>query len=412
MKYRFILLFLLISISPLYAYIDPSTGSLIFSTIIGLTAAVVFSVKGFFYTLLAKLSGRAVSGSNDFSGKLVIFSEGKNYWQVFKPVIDELVKRNKEFVYITAGKDDPCLDIESNLIDKHSFSSINHALVFLNTMKADVCVMTTPQLNILTLKRSKYVRHYCHLFHAPSDIHTYKKFSLDYYDSALCVNDFHLKSINQLDIDRNSRKKQIFKTGCTYYDLKEISYNSDADSILVAPAWGDRSYLSVCGEEIIDNLLENNYKVIFRPHPQAWTSEKELTERIVFKYSSNNLFSIDKSPDNSESLSKAKVLICDISGIIYDFAFLKRRPVITVDIDWNKGGYEDSDIEHRDSAYELLEDTGKLITSEEAENISDIIEEVGEFEISDDIINKHIYNFRCAGKTAAEQIMSLCGSGE
>ncbi len=47
----FILLILTIPVLPIFAYLDPGTGSMIVSAIIGALATVIFVFKGWFYKI-------------------------------------------------------------------------------------------------------------------------------------------------------------------------------------------------------------------------------------------------------------------------------------------------------------------------------------------------------------------------
>lgn len=47
----FIILFMIVTISPTFAYLDPGTGSMIVSAIIGVAATLAFVFKGFFFKL-------------------------------------------------------------------------------------------------------------------------------------------------------------------------------------------------------------------------------------------------------------------------------------------------------------------------------------------------------------------------
>ena len=47
----FIILFMMVTVLPAFAYLDPGTGSMIVSAIIGVIATLAFVFKGFFYIL-------------------------------------------------------------------------------------------------------------------------------------------------------------------------------------------------------------------------------------------------------------------------------------------------------------------------------------------------------------------------
>ena len=199
------------------------------------------------------------------------------------------------------------------------------------------------------------------------------------------------------------------KTGCTYYDIsKSKNLNLNNDYILIAPTWGDRSFFKKSGEILIQALLANGHKIIYRPHPQSWISDNEIIDQIKLKFGDNKFFSIDKIIDNSNSLSKSKALITDVSsGIIYDVAFLYKIPVIAINFKWDDGGYESSSLDVPASTNYLLEDYGKLIMKDELQHINKHIEEVLNVEITQDIVDKHIFNFKNSSKLASEQIISI-----
>lgn len=389
-------------------YIDPGTGTLLISLLIGFVLTIIFSLRNYFYKAISFFAGKEYKGTNDFSDELVFFSEGKNYWNVFKPVLDELERQNKKFVYLTADKEDPGLDINPEICISLYLGNMNQSFFILNKLKAKMCVTTTPQLGILDWKYSGSVKHYCYLSHAPMDVHANKKFSFDYYDSVLCGNDYHITNLRQLERDRKSKEKVLMKTGCTYYDLMTENNVGQKEYILIAPTWGNRSFFSSNGELLIEELLKGGHKVLYRPHPQSWTSEKELLDSIISKFEKNELFEIDKRVDNSYALSNAKLMITDTtSGIIYDVAFLHKIPIIAVDYKWDDGGYESSNIEKPASTKYLLEDVGRTISEEEIADVNSIIKKVSEVKITKEIIDKHIFNFQKAGKVAAEQILSI-----
>lgn len=106
-------------------------------------------------------------------------------------------------------------------------------------------VLTTPGLDVLEIKRSMNVKHYCHLSHATSSIAGYKAFSLDYYDSVIVGGESDINSIRHLEEFRNTKKKDIEIIGNTYLDVlrKRISslcsennyFNNDKQTILISP---------------------------------------------------------------------------------------------------------------------------------------------------------------------------------
>ncbi|GAB5552438.1 MAG: CDP-glycerol glycerophosphotransferase family protein [Saprospiraceae bacterium] len=389
-------------------YIDPGTGSLLISALISLILSILYSLRTLFYKASNFFFGIGGNTVYDFSGQLVFFSEGKAYWRVYEPVLAELIKRKQKVVYLSADKEDKGLSIASEYVESHYLGKIRQAIFILNQLKAKMCVMTTPQLDVIALKRSKHIQHYCHIIHSPTDIHAYKKFAFDYFDSVLCSSQAQIENLKFLEDSRNSRPKQLLQTGCTYYDVFLSDNESSGDSILIAPTWGDRTFFKSCGKAIISNLLEADHKVIFRPHPQSWISDKELLDDIITSFGSHANLTIDKETAGEKAISKSKLLICDItSGMLFDMAFVYKKSVVAIAFDWKDGGYESRSLVNPTAAVDLLEDVGHLVHAEEVENISAIVEESLSKVVSQEIIDKHIFNFQQAGKVAAEQIISI-----
>tara|TARA_B110000211_G_scaffold205067_1_gene239083 strand:+ start:387 stop:704 length:318 start_codon:yes stop_codon:yes gene_type:complete len=105
----------------------------------------------------------------------VFFNEGQRYWNVFGPVLKELIHKKQSFVYLSADKNNEGLKLNNEFCEAYYLGEINQSVFLLNQLKAKICVMTTPQIGILNLRRSKHVKHYCNLLHSPVNIHFYKK---------------------------------------------------------------------------------------------------------------------------------------------------------------------------------------------------------------------------------------------
>ncbi len=94
-------LLLTIFSGPAFAYLDPGTGSLLVSALVGLLATLLFFIKGLFYKIRRSILGfLGRAAEDDRVGQAIVFySEGRHYWSTFRPVIDELVNRNVRFEF-------------------------------------------------------------------------------------------------------------------------------------------------------------------------------------------------------------------------------------------------------------------------------------------------------------------------
>ena len=108
---------------------------------------------------------------------------------MFEPVISALNKRNINCAYYTSSSNDPALKSNyENLCVKFIGNEVS-SITLLNNMSIDIIIMTTPQLDVLQLKRSKRVKHYVHLMHSPIDALFYNKFAFDYFDAVTNFNE-------------------------------------------------------------------------------------------------------------------------------------------------------------------------------------------------------------------------------
>ena len=90
-------------------YIDPGTGSMLFSIVIGIATTLLFFAQKIFVKLKFFLSGGKAEKISSTKMPYVIFSDHKRYWNVFKPICDEFENRGVDIVYWTASPDDPAL---------------------------------------------------------------------------------------------------------------------------------------------------------------------------------------------------------------------------------------------------------------------------------------------------------------
>ena len=312
-------------------YIDPGTGSMLFTILIGVISAAVYGAKNLFIKLRFSLSGGKVKDTKTNNTPLVLFSEGRRYATVFEPICAELEKRQIPAVYMTADPNDPILtDKEYKTLKTQFIGEGNRAFAKLNMLKADIVLATTPGLDVYQWKRSRDVKYYVHIFHACSDVTLYKMFGIDYYDALLLSGDYQIDQIRKLEALRNLPAKDLQIVGQPYMDvllerkLKETKEGGSNKTVLIAPSWGESSVLKKY-DGIIDKIKETGYDVIVRPHPQSYVSELDFITKLQDKYPD---IEFNRDADNFDVLSKNDILISDFSGVMFDFALVFDKPVI------------------------------------------------------------------------------------
>lgn len=326
-------------------YIDPGTGSMLFTILIGVLGAAFYSIRMFWIKLRFKLGGGKVEV--DMNGiPFVIFSDDKRYWSIFEPICREMDKRGKDVVYMTASEDDPALENTFEHIKAEYIGSENKAFAKLNFLKATMVLSTTPGIDVYQWKRSKEVKYYVHIPHAASEITLYRMFGIDYYDAILLSGQYQADDIRNLEKLRNLPEKELVKVGIPYMDKmiarlkKEGPAPQHERTVLLAPSWGQSAIFSVYGGKILDVLLKTGYHIIVRPHPQSFKSEKELLDKLMKEYPDSQQLEWNRDTDNFEVLRRSDILISDFSGVIFDFALVYDKPVIYTDPKFDTSLYD------------------------------------------------------------------------
>ncbi len=399
-------------------YLDPGTGSLLLYAIVGITTTVLFALRGFWYSLRSKVF-MGKKGAVKELPDLVFQSEGGKYWQVFQPVLKALDKYDVKYGFVTSDKNDPVFTSDLKNVVAVCPGKELMTLSYMNRIKARVVVSTTPQLDVYMLKRSKHVGRYVHLFHAPADIGMYEMYAFDNYDTLLCTGPYQKDAIRSIEKNRHEKAKELLDTGCTYYDymleeLKKLPQKQDEGlTVLYAPAWGERSSVVKYGTAVIDRLVDAGIRVIFRPHPQMYVSDKETIAAVEAKIKGSSLIELDRNRTAAASMARSHAMVTDISGVIFDYAFLFEKPIFLVNAEYNLGGYDVIDIDggrvwDLDKSREIT----RIIKPEEIQDLAGIVKsEIGNADIYRDKIrkikNEEIYNFGRAGEAAAKQLVEM-----
>ena len=364
--------FLLIVIpAPVFSYIDPATGSMLFSALVGILATVYFLSRQLIMKIRLFTPG---SVRQRDTHSLVLYNEGPQYWGVFKPLLEELARRQEPCTYLCASPEDPGLSFESEFIKARYIGQGNRAYFQLNMLEADLMVATTPGLDVLQFKRSRRVKHYCHILHHLNNTATYRLFGIDYYDSVLLNGPHQPGIIRELERHRKTPVKDLRIIGSTYLDslmekkrsLSPVEH--DGFTVLVSPSWGPNSLLSRYGTKLLDPLAQSGLNVILRPHPQSSLSEKKLLDRLQEELSVYKNISWDFDKENIYAMQKADVMISDFSSIMFDFIFLFSRPVAVFNFELDPRGFDLSDI-IEENPYYMVKDSGAILHFD-AENLN------------------------------------------
>lgn len=380
---RVVLVFLC-CVQSLFGYLDPSTGSLLLSSVVAVFVSAVFMLKSAFYKvygLISHLYGGGGLKANKNHG-LVFYSEGRQYYDVFAPILETLDSWDYPYIFLTSDSADPALTHHKQ---SKFIGTGNRAYAYLNGLSADVVVMTTPGLDVLQIKRARGVGHYCHIVHSLASPN-YRVFGLDYYDSVLVNSVMQEEFIRRVERAHGVKRKEIFITGSTYCDAlcarkerivaqegQEIFASREGRKVvLLSPSWGKEGLLSKFGMRLIEAVLSAGHLLIIRPHPQSLISESLLIEDLRARTEGMEAVRWDIGTPNVHAMSQSDVMISDFSGIIFDYLCLYEKPVLIIDFDFDHAGYDSADIGEL-WEFGIFGEIGKRVREEDFGRLGEII---------------------------------------
>ena len=366
---------------PHFAYIDPGTGSMLFTILISVVGAAFYALRTFIIKLRFSLSGGRDKKLSMEKIPYVIFSDSKRYWNIFGPICREFDRRGQKLVYMTASEDDPALTEKFEHVECKFIGEGNKAFTKLNFLNAGVLLSTTPGIDVYQWKRSKDVQWYAHVLHAANDATSYRMFGIDYYDSILVSGEYQKEQVRKLEELRNLPEKEVEVVGLTYFDemkkrleAEGKKENGDEKVVLLAPSWGGNSILNKYGERMIDALLATGYHVIIRPHPQSYTSEKDMLDALMAKYPESEQLEWNRDNDNFDVLNRSDILISDFSGVMFDFSLVFDKPIIYADTSFDKGIYDACWLDEEMWTFDILPEIGAQLTEDKIDDIKSVID--------------------------------------
>ena len=362
-------------------YIDPGTGSMLFTVFIGIISAAVYVARA----VIIKIKNSVGAGKKIQADKnkipIVIFSDHKRYFTTFKPICDELDKKGIRTVYMTMSSDDPALETHYENITAEFIGSGNDAFARMNLLNARIVLSTTPSIDVFQWKRSKDVDWYVHVLHSAGDVTMYRLFGIDYYDAILTSGKFQEDEVRALEKMRNLPAKELYRAGIPYMDemLKRAKTyerkQGDVPTVLLAPTWGEYGLLNRYGEELIRSLTGTGYNIVIRPHPQSFTADKDIIDGLMSKFPESDKLHWNRDNDNFEALADSDIMISDFSAVNFDYAFVFDKPLIYSNTGFTKNLYDAWRFEEDPWNVATPRRIGIELTKENIPNLKQIIDD-------------------------------------
>jgi hypothetical protein len=197
----------------------------------------------------------------------------------------------------------------------------------------------------------------------------YDKKAFRGYNFFFCAGQHHMAEAVALDREAGRLIRLVAPIGYGKMDLLRSEYakfqKSEKDQqnslplISVAPSWGQSNIVEGIGRNLVAGLLKKGYRVTLRPHPMQ--ARSKIVRFIAQDHKDNPNFTIEDVAKTQESLFTATLMISDYSGVALEYAFLRERPVLFLDVpkkvgnpNWELLGLEPIELALRTEIGELL----------------------------------------------------------
>ena len=284
---------------------------------------------------------RRIFSGPEASKRIVFYSEGASYWSYFSAIIERLIDdHGHEVTYLTSGLTDPALgDKRANFHSYYIGGGFMRSLVLM-LLRAEIMVMTTPDLGKAYFRKSRYPVHYAYVPHNMTSTHmVFRERAFNEFDTIFCVGPHQLAEHREAERIYGLAPRNLVAAGYTKLDdmAGEAAKAAPAKTegggyrVVIAPTWGEDSLFSGGCDDLIEGLLDAGFELILRPHRDTEANERDMLDRIDAKFAGRPNFLWARDMKSDDSYFGAHALITDWSGSAFSFAFGACRPVLFID---------------------------------------------------------------------------------
>lgn len=196
-------------------------------------------------------------------------------------------------------------------------------------------------------------KHFVHMPHSIVSLQMiYSADAFDGYDVLFAAGPHHVAEWDAIQ----KVKKPVHAVGYGKLDvlhekmLQHPRSKNAKPKLLIAPSWGQDNLLDCCGVALAKACVEAGYDVTVRPHPLFFLDKVPVLDALK----SISGITIESPFEGDDAIFDADVLVGDYSGIGFEFAALRRKPVVSVEVGlkivnthWQRYGLQPIEIDHR-----------------------------------------------------------------
>ena len=269
---------------------------------------------------------------------IVFFSEGKNYRNYLLSVIESVALEKKfKVVYVTSDENDSVKFVSD--VDIFFVGTGLFRLLFFTLIKCDFFITSLSNLNN-NIKVSKRCKNLIYIPHSLCSTHkVYEKKAFEHYDIFFSTGNYQKSELEKAENIYGFKKKKIFNVGYPYLErlekpkeINKANENSKKNSVIFAPSWqrNTENLFDDYGYQVIQKLLEKNYLVTLRVHPETLKRSKKTIKFIMTKFGANKNFTINTDLQNLKCFEQSEILISDNGGVALEFVYFYKKPVLFI----------------------------------------------------------------------------------
>ena len=359
--------------------------------------------------------------------QLVFYSEASGFYKYFQHFIEYILNHSDIIIhYVTSDINDRVFNINHPRFVPY-YCGYNGLITLMMKMDAGIVVLTTPDLDQYQYKRSivKKDVEYIYMAHGIGGNNmVLRKGALDHFDTIFCYDKIYNEEIRAAERVYGLPKKNLINTGFGMLVTMIKDYNAlekaenPKPQILIAPSWQKDNIFEFCLDDILNGLMNYNYKIILRPHPEFAKRFPGKMKLIFDKYGYRigEDFEIQMDFSSNSTVYMSDLVITDWSAIALEFSFTTKKPSLYINtpmkvmnLDWREIGVLPMEFLVRNKV-------GVAVDVDKLDGINDIAlgllnngdaykEEIENF------IREYMYDFEQSAKIGGEYLINRCKRG-
>ena len=258
------------------------------------------------------------------------------------------------------------------------------------------------------------VRHLVHMPHSLVSLHMiYTADSFDGFDTLFACGPHHVAEFERLSALRGLAGRTAAAVGYGKLDLFGTLPEVALRHVLIGPSWGTKNILNTLGTELVEGLLARGFSVTLRPHPMFVQNRDPAWLAIRERFTGRPGFVAEDSLQGDGAIRTAGVLVTDYSGIAFEYAALRRRRTVFVDVAkkilnpaWRETGLEPVEVGLRSRI-------GAVVPPQADEALSAVVaclEQPAERPVMDAAVASFLVNQGSCGRAAVDALAGLAAS--